>query len=146
MNYYSGSSKIQKVLIPQAARGGNLSENKARFRTSRNDRLVRPSTIAGLIISTFFHPGPATGLRIIPIRPISTSTMSPAFRKTGGCRVKPTPAGVPVEMISPGSRVISELRKAIVFETGKIMSLVFPCWRVAPFTLVAIGKDCGSGI
>ena len=31
--------------------------------------------------------------------------MSPAFMNSGGVRAWPTPAGVPVEMMSPGSSV-----------------------------------------
>jgi len=45
-----------------------------------------------------------TGLLRIPSFSISTSTTSPAFRKIGGLRVKPTPAGVPVAITSPATR------------------------------------------
>ena len=45
-----------------------------------------------------------TGLRNTPIFSISTSTTSPAFMNIGGLRVKPTPAGVPVTITSPGTR------------------------------------------
>ena len=36
-----------------------------------------------------------------------TTTSSPGCRKMGGLRAKPTPGGVPVETISPGSSVIT---------------------------------------
>ena len=39
-------------------------------------------------------------------------TVCPSFRKTGGTIPKPTPAGVPVKMRSPGSRVMIWLRYA----------------------------------
>ena len=46
----------------------------------------------------------ATGFLRTPTFSISTSTTSPGLRNTGGLRVKPTPAGVPVAMTSPGTR------------------------------------------
>ena len=45
---------------------------------------------------------------MIPILSISTVTTSPSLRNTGGSRKTPTPAGVPVEMTSPGNSVIEE--------------------------------------
>jgi hypothetical protein len=50
-----------------------------------------------------------TGFDKRPSPSISTSTVSPDAKKTGGRRAIPTPAGVPVAITSPGSRVISEL-------------------------------------
>src|SRR5262252_6805099 len=46
-----------------------------------------------------------TGLRRMPIPSISVSTTSPACSHSWGVRPMPTPSGVPVEMMSPGSRV-----------------------------------------
>lgn len=43
-----------------------------------------------------------TGLRSRPTPSISTSQTSPGFMNTGGLRAKPTPAGVPLMMMSPG--------------------------------------------
>ena len=44
------------------------------------------------------------GLRSTPIPlSISTSTTSPGFIHKGGFRAKPTPSGVPVEMMSPAT-------------------------------------------
>jgi len=51
------------------------------------------------------YPSPTTGLCSTPSRSISTSTLSPGWRNTGGLRAKPTPGGVPVKMRSPGSSV-----------------------------------------
>ena len=44
-------------------------------------------------------------LRNSPTRLISTSMVSPAFMNICGLRPAPTPAGVPVEMMSPGRSV-----------------------------------------
>ena len=51
------------------------------------------------------HPAhPATiGVRSTPMPSPSISTTSPAFMNTGGFWKMPTPAGVPVETMSPGS-------------------------------------------
>ena len=46
-----------------------------------------------------------TGFRSVPKGGISTSTTSPGWRKTGGLRAKPTPAGVPVNSRSPAASV-----------------------------------------
>jgi hypothetical protein len=50
------------------------------------------------------------GLRSTPTPSISTSQTSPARMNTGGLRAKPTPDGVPVTMMSPGSSVIAWVR------------------------------------
>src|SRR5438270_10784719 len=70
-----------------------------------------------------------TGLRILPMRSISTSTTSPSCKKRGGVRLNPTPEGVPVAMISPGSSVIRELRNAIEVATEKILFAVLVLFR-----------------
>ena len=47
-----------------------------------------------------------TGLRGLPKPwPRGRRTSSPGLNQRGGLRAKPTPAGVPVEMTSPGSSV-----------------------------------------
>ena len=38
---------------------------------------------------------------------ISTSTLSPPFIQSGGLRPMPTPSGVPVAMMSPGSSQVT---------------------------------------
>ena len=52
------------------------------------------------------------------------STTSPAFKKLGGFRPNPTPAGVPVLSKSPGKSVMNELMYAINRGTEKINSRV----------------------
>src|SRR5690606_37874715 len=53
-----------------------------------------------------------------------TFTTSPAFMNSGGLRAKPTPDGVPVAMISPGSSVMIRDRCSMIAATPKIMYLV----------------------
>ena len=78
-----------------------------------------------------------TGLRRTPIPSIETSQTSPSFRKTGGLRAAPTPAGVPVTMTSPGTSVIAALRVTIRSTTSKIMSSVFADCITSPFRRVS---------
>ena len=48
-------------------------------------------------------PAATTVFDSVPMPEISTVTTSPSPRKTGGCFALPTPAGEPVEMMSPGT-------------------------------------------
>jgi hypothetical protein len=61
---------------------------------------------------------------------ISTSITSPAFRKSAGSLLKPTPAGVPVAIMSPGSSVIDLLKKEMISATPKIISAVEDCCTI----------------
>ena len=74
-------------------------------RRERNSRRLR------------FHFSLCTGLRTRPTPGISTSTMSPFFRKTGGFLAAPTPAGEPVRMMVPASNVVPSLSTDIIFAT-----------------------------
>ncbi len=65
-----------------------------------------------------------TVFRRIPIELISISNMSPAFIQSGGLRVKPTPAGVPVAITSPGFNTDHELKYEIKNGMSKIKSPV----------------------
>ena len=56
---------------------------------------------------------------------IVISTTSPGQRNFGGLKPIPTPSGVPVAMISPGSNVMPEERVEISLATEKIKSVVF---------------------
>ena len=53
--------------------------------------------------------------------------MSSGFSQRGGLRMAPTPAGVPVAMMSPGSSVIKLERNAMVCAIEKIMRFVDSC-------------------
>ena len=82
------------------------------------------------------YPDAAIGLRRIPIPSISISQESPGFIQTGGFRAKPTPSGVPVTMMSPGSSVIASVRISTRVGTSKIMLAVFESCMVSPFNRV----------
>src|SRR5450755_5072748 len=86
----------------------------------------------------------ATALRNTPMCSISTSMTSPSVRKTGGSIAKPTPSGVPVAMISPGSSVMPLDNSAMMRGIEKIIALVFEFCRVRPLTRSAIDRFCGS--
>ena len=49
----------------------------------------------------------------MPIFSISTLTVSPGCKKTGGVRAKPTPCGVPVSITVPAAKVVEPLRNSI---------------------------------
>src|SRR6202012_199568 len=70
-------------------------------------------------------PSARTGLRRTPTPSTSTSTTSPALNGL-------TPAGVPVETMSPSSSVMPAQMKARSFGRGKIWSLVLPSCLTAP--------------
>ena len=61
-------------------------------------------------------------------------TVSPGCRNTGGFIPMPTPEGVPVAMMSPGSRVIPREQVSISVGMSKIRSVVFASWRSSPLT------------
>jgi len=66
------------------------------------------------------------------------------FKEYGGSIANPTPSGVPVAMISPGSSVMPLDKLGDDTRDRKIIALVLElCW-VWPFTRNAIFKFCGS--
>src|SRR5215203_442388 len=71
--------------------------------------------------------GPRTGLERMPTPGISTSTTSPSCRAA-------VPAGVPVAIRSPGSRVMTPLRNDTSSGMEKCMSVDRARWRSTPFT------------
>src|SRR5690348_3560685 len=66
-----------------------------------------------------------TGLTSVPSPSISTSTVSPPRRKRPW--IAPTPAGVPVAIMSPGSKVMVRESHAISSAGLKIRLAVVPC-------------------
>src|SRR5207244_12099377 len=70
----------------------------------------------------------------------------PVMQKERGSAFEPTPDGVPVAMISPGSRVMRELRKAIVEATEKTILAVVSCCTTCSFTLVVSMSVWGLGM
>ena len=66
---------------------------------------------------------------------ISTANSSPALTDTGGLRLIPTPAGVPVKIIVPACRVVLCDRKLMSLGMLKMRSLRHISKRI---------DDCGS--
>ena len=58
----------------------------------------------------------------------------------------PTPAGVPVAMMSPGSSVNAVESVSICAAQSKIISLVDASWSSSSFTQVRMRRSCGSAI
>ena len=73
------------------------------------------------------YPAAFTGFRSVPMPSISTSTTSPGS-------TAPTPAGVPVQITSPGSNVITRDTNDTSCTGPKIISLVFASWVTSPLT------------
>src|SRR5690606_9507804 len=86
---------------------GDHARERNRVEDARPDALRRRVERAGIAQMQHSAPlsGYLTGLRRQPMPSISTSTTSPGFRKTGGFMNTPTPSGVPVLIMSPGSSV-----------------------------------------
>src|SRR5258708_4782209 len=59
---------------------------------------------------------------------------------------RPTPGGVPVAMMSPGSNVMYWLTCEMIFATSNTMVRVFPLCIFLPFTSSSMSSDCGSRI
>ena len=62
----------------------------------------------------------------------------------GGSKPRPTPAGVPVEMTSPGRSVMYCERYATMWLHEKIMFLVLPFCICLPLTVSHSFRFCGS--
>src|SRR5207253_1161661 len=92
------------------------------------------------------HQPAATGFGRSPIRSTDTVTSSPGFRYTGGWRKQPTPAGVPVETMSPGSSVTSAVRYSSRTGGGKIISDAGDDCIVSPFSVVETWRVLQSPI
>src|SRR6185295_9081618 len=88
---------------------------------------------------------PATGLARTPRPSISTSIRSPGLRKTGGLRANPTPAGVPVEIMSPGSSVMKRETNSIRRGMSKISCEVLESCIVWPLRRSLIERSPGLG-
>src|ERR1700693_5828083 len=72
-------------------------------------------------------------------------TTSPALRYQGfGFLTSATPGGVPVVMISPGSKVVNCEQYATICATEKIIVVVEPSWTRLPLTSSHMESFCGS--
>ena len=73
-------------------------------------------------------------LERVPIPSITQSTLSPGFKYLGGLNPAPTPAGVPVKIISPGYSVIPEDRSLMMYGISNIKLSVLPFCLSSLFT------------
>src|SRR5579883_2504059 len=87
-----------------------------------------------------------TLFRSVPMPSISVSTTSPSCRYSGGLRAKPTPLGVPVAMISPGSSVMPSESSAMIWGMVKIIILVLESCLRTPLTSRRRLRFCGLSI
>src|ERR1700754_2659528 len=78
--------------------------------------------IATDVTVTKFRYGATMSTCRIPMLSTSPSTLSPGFKNTGGTRAKPTPDGVPVLIMSPGSNVNPADKLCMVVRMSKIMT------------------------
>ena len=63
-----------------------------------------------------------------------------------GVRAKPTPAGVPVAITSPGCSVVNIEQYETIASTSWIIRLVDACCTISPSTVVVSVSVLGSGI
>ena len=85
-------------------------------------------------------------LRSTPIFSIWHSTTSPGFRNLGGSKPMPTPEGVPVAMMVPGSRVMPEDSSWIIASMPVMRRSVVESCRSSPFTLAEMESAGGKAI
>src|SRR5271170_6684852 len=77
---------------------------------------------------------------------METVTFSPGLSQRLGLRPSPTPNGVPVETISPGSSGVIDEMYSISAGILKINSLVFECCSTSPSMVSCTSRLCGSAI
>ena len=79
----------------------------------RVDQRITPVNVPGVAGPSPHAHATTSGLRVAsmaPMRSISMRTTSPSLSNRGGRMAMPTPPGVPVKMMSPGSSVMAWLR------------------------------------
>ena len=89
---------------------------------------------------------PTTWFLRVPIDSISTSTAAPGESQAGSGWPNATPDGVPVEIRSPGNRVVPVETKLMISATEYSICAVALDWQVSPSTRHMIDSRCGSGI
>ena len=77
---------------------------------------------------------------IFPIFSTSHSTISPSFRNSGGVLANPTPLGVPVAIISPGTKYVLLDIVSICVGISNIWCFVFDSCFITPFILQKISR------
>ena len=91
---------------PQADPHGFLRRRRRGEQAQRQERGENAQRFASEMMRHQPIFSSAIGLRSTPMCSISTSHTSPSFIHTGGLRANPTPEGVPVNIMSPGSSVM----------------------------------------
>src|SRR3569623_961246 len=128
----------------QGARHG-LRYLAAAHRAARGGTYCADREVSAEAVSR--HGPPAVmRLRSRPIFSTSHSTTSPGRRNSGGVRANPTPAGVPVAMMSPGSSIMPRDSTAMVSAIEKIWCRVFDDCSNTPLTQQRRSSRCGSAI
>src|SRR6266702_1272772 len=92
------------------------------------------------------HQIATTGCLMTPTPSTPASTTSPGHSHSWGVLPAPTPSGVPVAMMSPGSSVMPDEMSAIRTGISKIMYLVLESCFMTPFFVSQSRRSCGSGI
>src|SRR5271165_2556907 len=87
-----------------------------------------------------------TGLVREPRPSMVIVTVSPGLSQRLGVRPRPTPGGVPVETMSPGSKGVMEDRYSISSGILKTSSRVLEFWSCSPSMVRLMPRLCGSGI
>jgi hypothetical protein len=95
---------IKSQLLYQLSDAPGLPAAKAAGARVLSCAAFEPSPLKGRGLKYYFSSW--IGFDNTPIRSISTSQVSPCFIQIGGLRQQPTPEGVPVTMMSPGSSVM----------------------------------------
>ena len=86
----------------------------------------------------------STGLCKLPIFSMVQVTSCPFFKNFGGSKPAPTPAGVPVAIISPASSVIPSESSWIICSMPVIICVVLPLCLFSPSTLQVSSSSTGN--
>jgi len=106
-----------------------------------------PWTMSEAVPSPYGQSYLATaGFSRTPIPSISTRTRSPGLIQRRGLREVPTPAGVPVATMSPGSSVITAESSAMMRATPNTISDVEEFCSTSSPIVVRMRSACGSAI
>src|SRR5208283_4530196 len=128
-----------KALTPNL--GERFYSKTTRFRDlkTKSTKSVRSETSGG-------YGSDTTGFRSSPMAGMSTRTSSPGRNQRGGFLAAPTPDGVPVETMSPGSSVNTLDKYATSSGILKIRCFVLESCRISPLISIRMSSACGSGI
>src|SRR5579883_294475 len=127
----AGNQHQRQNIAPLCKRAAGL-----RRRCRRNTRDCHRCSYSPATTGFTSDPSPLTSIVIV----------SPAFSQRCGVRPSPTPAGVPVLIISPACSGVIEEMCAIKSGSLKISSRVFECCSTSPSIESFTSSACGSAI